>query len=182
MQGLFWISSCKYMYIFLAITIQHKLFKNNSPLKPLSQFQLKMSWIILRVYTCQSSTIMQFKLLSRSLGGGGSKADLQTQWSHIFPAKLKFNPWTVVQIPFYRKLMLWVLLKHNAFWLIWNHWANIIQTRPEWSWSCLLLKSYPKLLTSVKIGYHYKNRNFFKWTKLIHFQLKWAEIKTVALC
>jgi hypothetical protein len=92
--------------------------------------------------------------------------------------------------------------------LLWNYWANLNQTLLRWTWTGLtdtILKGDHLRIISAKFGWDWlnsfredfflfhppffliciigqnrtKNRNFFKWPKLLYFKPESAQIWTV---
>ena len=68
-------------------------------------------------------------------------------------------------------------LKKNL--LLWNYWANFNQTLLKWSLGGPLLKLCPSAPSCIQDGRITKNRNFFKWPKLLYFKPESAKIWTV---
>jgi hypothetical protein len=63
--------------------------------------------------------------------------------------------------------------------LLWNYWANLNQTLLKWSLggpfqNCVRQRRPVSKMTPI-----IKNRNFFKWTKLLYFKPESAQIWTV---
>ena len=63
--------------------------------------------------------------------------------------------------------------------LLWNYWANFNQTLLRWSLGGPLLKLCPSAPSCIKMAAITKNRNFFKWPKLLNFKPESAQIWTV---
>ena len=68
-------------------------------------------------------------------------------------------------------------LKKNL--LLWNYWANLNQTLLKWSLGGPLSKLCPSEPSLSKMATIAKNRNFFKWPKLLYFKPESAQIWTV---
>ena len=68
-------------------------------------------------------------------------------------------------------------LKKNL--LLWNYWANLNQTLLKWSLGGPLSKLCPSEPSLSKMATITKNRNFFKWPKLLYFKPESAQIWTV---
>ena len=63
--------------------------------------------------------------------------------------------------------------------LLWNYWANLNQILLKWSLGGPLSKLYPSAPSLSKMAAITKNRNFFKWPKLLYFKPERAQIWTV---
>ena len=63
--------------------------------------------------------------------------------------------------------------------LLWNYWANLNQTLLKWSLGGPLSKCVRQRLPVSKMAAITKNRNFFKWPKLLYFKTESAQIWTV---
>ena len=63
--------------------------------------------------------------------------------------------------------------------LLWNYWANLNQTLLKWSLGGPLSKLCRQRRPVSKIAAITKNRNFFKWPKLLYFKPESAQIWTV---
>jgi hypothetical protein len=63
--------------------------------------------------------------------------------------------------------------------LLWNYWANINQTLLKWSLGGPLSKCVRQRRPVSKMAAITKNRNFFKWPKLLYFKPESAQIWTV---
>ena len=63
--------------------------------------------------------------------------------------------------------------------LLWNYWANLNQTLLKWSLGDPLSKMCPSARPVSKMAAITKNRNFFKWPKLLYFKPESAQIWTV---
>ena len=63
--------------------------------------------------------------------------------------------------------------------LLWNYWANLNQTLLKWSLGGPLSKLCPSVCPVSKMAAITKNRNFFKWPKLLYFKPESAQIWTV---
>ena len=68
-------------------------------------------------------------------------------------------------------------LKKNL--LLWNHWANLKQTLLKWSLDGPLSNCVRQRRPVSKMAAITKNRNFFKWPKLLYFKPESAQIWTV---
>jgi hypothetical protein len=68
-------------------------------------------------------------------------------------------------------------LKKNL--LLWNYWANLNQTLLKWSLGGPLSKLCPSSRLVSKMAAITKNRNFFKWPKLLYFKPESVHIWTV---
>ena len=68
-------------------------------------------------------------------------------------------------------------LKKNL--LLWNYWANLNQTLLKWSLGGPLSKCVRQRRPVSKMATITKNRNFFKWPKLLYFKAESAQIWTV---
>ena len=68
-------------------------------------------------------------------------------------------------------------LKKNV--LLWNYLANLNQTLLKWSLGGPLSKLCPSAPSCIQDGPITKNRNFFKWPKLLYFKPESAQIWTV---
>ena len=68
-------------------------------------------------------------------------------------------------------------LKKNL--LLWNYWANLNQTLLKWSLGGPLSKCVRQRRPVSKMAAMTKNRNFFKWPKLLYFKPESAQIWTV---
>ena len=60
-----------------------------------------------------------------------------------------------------------------------KHWANLNQTMLKWSLCGPLSKLCPSCRPVSKMAAITKNRNFFKWPKLLYFKPESAQIWTV---
>ena len=68
-------------------------------------------------------------------------------------------------------------LKKNL--LLWNYWANLNQTLLKWSLgfqNCVRQRRPVSKMAAIT-----KNRNFFKWPKLLYFKPESAQIWTVCI-
>jgi hypothetical protein len=63
--------------------------------------------------------------------------------------------------------------------LLWNYWANLNQTLLKWSLGGPLSQLCPSARPVSKIAAITKNRNFFKWPKVLYFKPESAQIWTV---
>ena len=72
-------------------------------------------------------------------------------------------------------------LKKNL--LLWNYWANFNQTLLKWSlggpWVVPFQNCVRQYRPVSKMAAITKNRNFFKWPKLLYFKPESAQIWTV---
>ena len=68
-------------------------------------------------------------------------------------------------------------LKKNI--LLRNYWANLNQTLLKWSLGGPLSKFVRQHRPVSKMAAITKNRNFFKWSKLLYFKPESAQIWTV---
>ena len=60
--------------------------------------------------------------------------------------------------------------------LLWNYWANLNQTLLKWSLGGPLSKCVHQCRPVSKMATITKNRNFFKWPKLLYFKPESAQI------
>ena len=60
--------------------------------------------------------------------------------------------------------------------LLWNYWANLNQTLLKWSLGGPLSKLCPSAPSVSKMTAITKNKNFFKWQKLLYFKPESAQI------
>ena len=67
-------------------------------------------------------------------------------------------------------------LKKN---LLWNYWANLKQTLLKWSLGGPFQNCVRQRRPVSKMAAITKNRNFFKWPKLLYFKPESAQIWTV---
>ena len=63
--------------------------------------------------------------------------------------------------------------------LLWKYWANLNQTLLKWSLGGPLSKLCRQRRSVSKMAAITKNRNFFKWPKLLYFKPESAQIWTV---
>ena len=63
--------------------------------------------------------------------------------------------------------------------LLWNYWANLNQTLLNWSLGGPLSNCVRYFRPVSKMAAITKNRNFFKWPKLLYFKPESAQIWTV---
>ena len=70
-------------------------------------------------------------------------------------------------------------MKLKKYLLLWNYWANFNQTLLKWSLGDPLLNCVRQRRPVSKMAAITKNRNFFKWPKLLYFKPESAKIWTV---
>ena len=68
-------------------------------------------------------------------------------------------------------------LKKNL--LLWNYWANLNQILLKWSLGGPFQNCVRQRRSVSKMAAITKNRNFFKWQKLLYFKPESAQIWTV---
>ena len=63
--------------------------------------------------------------------------------------------------------------------LLWNYWANLNQTLLKWSLGGPFQNCVRQRRSVSKMAAITKNRNFFKWPKLLYFKPEIVQIWTV---
>jgi hypothetical protein len=63
--------------------------------------------------------------------------------------------------------------------LLWHYWANLNQTLLKWSLGGPLSKLCPSAPSCIQDSAITKNRNVFKWPKLLYIKPESAQIWTV---
>ena len=91
------------------------------------------------------------------------------------PCNFEVNPiypfWPIMQI---RKKGGWNKKKNL---LLWNYWANLNQTLLKWSLGGPLSKCVRQRRPVSKMAAITKNRNFFKWPKLLYLSQKVPKVE-----
>ena len=63
--------------------------------------------------------------------------------------------------------------------LLWNYWANLNQTLLKWHWVVPFQNCVRQRRPVSKMAAITKNRNFFKWPKLLYVKPESVQIWTV---
>ena len=170
--------------------------KKSSPLKLLSQSQPNFAEMILRwsPFKIVSVSAVLYPrwppLLKIEISSNGQNCSILSQKVPKFELyKHNDELFNIYYGIFYE---LWTFTDFDRLWnlkkggmklkkklLLWNYWVNLNQTLLKWSLGGPLLNCVRQRRPVSKMATINKNRNFFKWPKLLYFKPESAQIWTV---